>query len=74
MKAYVGKNIYTFVVKADIDGNGRINLTDLAKICLHYIDQKPLVDEYFEAADIDNNNKITITDLAKMQLLLIESD
>ncbi len=74
MKAYVGENTYTFVVKADIDGNGIINLTDLAKICLHYIDETPLVDEYFEAADIDNNNEITITDLAKMQLLLVGRD
>lgn len=72
MKAYVGEEIYTFVVKADIDGNGTVNLTDLAKMCLHYIEKETLVNEYLEAADLDNNNKITITDLAKMQLLLVE--
>lgn len=74
MKAYVGESVYTFVVKADIDGNGTVNLTDLAKMCLHYIEKETLVDEYLEAADIDENNKITITDLAKMQLLLIQNN
>ncbi len=73
-KAYVGKNVYTFVVKADIDGNGSINLTDLAKICLHYIEDELLENEYFEAADLDDNKKISITDLAKIQLMLIESN
>ena len=73
MKAYVGNNTYTFVVKADIDGNGTINLTDLAKMCLHYIGEELLENEYFEAADIDNNNEITIKDLAKVQLLFIEN-
>ena len=71
MKAYVGDNVYTFIVRADIDGNGTVNLTDLAKLCLHYIDKEILVGEYLEAADIDNNNKVTITDLARMQLLLV---
>ena len=71
MKAYVGDNVYTFVVRADIDGNGTVNLTDLAKLCLHYIEKETLVGEYLEAADIDNNNKVTITDLARMQLLLV---
>lgn len=73
-KAYVGKNVYTFIVKADIDGNGRINLTDLAKVCLHYIEDELLEGEYYEAADLDDNQKITITDLAKIQLMLIESN
>jgi len=71
MKAYVGNTSYTFVVTADVDGNGTINLTDLAKMCLHYVEEEILSNEYFEAADIDNNGEITIKDLAKMQLLLI---
>ena len=71
MRAYIGKNIYTFVVIGDIDGNGIVNLTDLAKICLHYIEDETLDSEYFEAADIDGNQKITVNDLAKIQLLLI---
>ena len=70
MKAYVESETYTFVVKSDIDGNGKLSLTDFAKMCLHYIGKVTLTKEYFEAADMDNNNKITITDLAKIQLLL----
>ncbi|MCI9177468.1 MAG: hypothetical protein HFJ28_02575 [Clostridia bacterium] len=71
MKAYIGDKQYTFVVKGDIDGNGMLNLTDLAKICLHCIEKEPLTNEYLEAADIDGNNKVTVTDLAKIKLLLI---
>lgn len=73
MKAHIGKNAYTMIVTADIDGNGILTITDLAKICLHYIDEETLKDEYFEAADLDGNGKITISDLAKIQLLLIKN-
>ncbi|MCI8396698.1 MAG: hypothetical protein HFJ52_03280 [Clostridia bacterium] len=73
MKAHIGKNAYTMIVTADIDGNGILTITDLAKICLHYIDEETLKDEYFEAADLDGNGKITISDLAKIQLLLINN-
>lgn len=72
MKAYVGSNIYTFSIMADIDGNGELTITDLAKMCLHYLGEELLKEEYFEAADLDENGKVTITDLAKIQLLLIE--
>ncbi len=72
MKAHIGENAYTIVVTADIDGNGILTITDLAKMCLHYIEEEILKNEYFEAADIDGNGKITIKDLAKIQLLLIE--
>ena len=71
MKAYVGNKVYTFVVKADLDGNGKLTLNDLAKMCLHCIEKETLTGEYLEAADLDNNNKITVTDLAKIRLLLI---
>ena len=54
-----------------MDGNGKITITDLAKLCLHYIDKELLKDEYKEAADVDGNNKISINDLAKLQLILI---
>lgn len=71
MKVYVGNKTYTFVVKADLDGNGRLTPNDLAKMCLHCIDKETLTNEYLEAADIDNNNKITVTDLARIKILLI---
>ena len=71
MKVFAGINIYTGVVTGDMDGNGKITITDLAKLCLHYIDKELLKDEYKEAADVDGNNKISINDLAKLQLILI---
>ncbi len=73
MKAVVGKTAYTLVVPGDIDGNGELTITDLAKLCLHYIEDEMLEGPYKEAADLDNNNKITVTDLAKLQLTLIET-
>jgi len=71
MKAVVGKTAYTLVVPGDIDGNGDLTITDLAKLCLHYIEDEMLEEPYKEAADLDSNNKITVTDLAKLQLTLI---
>lgn len=73
MKAWVRDNSYTFVVEADVDGNGELSITDVAKVCLHYIEEETLTGVYFEAADLDNNGEITLTDLAKIQLLLIEN-
>lgn len=71
MQAVIGKTAYTLIVPGDIDGNGDLTITDLAKLCLHYIEDEMLEGPYKEAADLDVNSKITVTDLAKLQLILI---
>jgi len=74
MKVIAGINEYTVVVLGDVDGNGQVTITDLAKLCLHYIGKEELVGAYKEAADLDNNNEITITDLAKLELILVDKN
>lgn len=72
MKLVVGKTTYTLIVPGDVDGNAKLTITDLAKLCLHYMEDKMLEEPYKEAADLDFNTKISINDLAKLQLILID--
>ena len=63
---------YTLVVTGDIDGDGEVTVTDLAKSKLHFIESKILTGAQLKAADMDYDNEITITDIAKTKLLLID--
>ena len=73
MTLEVGKTKnYTLIVIADVDGNGEVTVTDLAKIKLHLIEKELLTGNAFKAADIKNDNQITITDLAQLKLMLIK--
>ena len=62
---------FTLVVTGDIDGNGELGITDLAKLKLHYIEQELLTGIALKSADVDGNGEITITDLAQLKLALI---
>lgn len=63
---------YQLIVVGDIDGNGEITITDLAKLKLHCIAKEFIVENNeIKAADMDENNEITITDIAQMKLILI---
>ncbi len=59
------------VLIGDIDGNGKIGPTDLAKLKLYLIGEEKLNEKQQKAADIDKNGRITATDLAKLKLILI---
>ncbi len=63
---------YTIIVTGDTDGNGKITMTDLASLRLHYIGKEQLTGNALKAGDIDENGKITITDLAQVRLVLVE--
>lgn len=72
MKLQVGDTLnFTLVVTGDIDGNGQLNITDLAQLKLHYIGKTLLTGTSLKAADIDGNGELTITDLAQLKLVLI---
>ena len=55
----------------DIDGNGKLGPTDLAKLKLHLIGKQTLTDRALKAADINQDGRITATDLAQLKLALI---
>ena len=62
---------YTLVVTGDINQDGRVSVTDLAKIKLHIIDKNILQDCNYLAGDINGDGRITVTDLAKIKQIII---
>ena len=67
-----GKTLeYTLIVSGDIDKNGKITITDLAKMKLHLIKKELLTGDSLKAADFDGNGAVTITDLVQLKLKMI---
>ena len=62
---------YTVIVLGDIDEDGEIDITDIARIKLHIIDKRILTDINLLAADIDKTGEVDINDLAVMKLVLV---
>lgn len=62
---------YEIVVNGDVSGNGKITITDVAKIKKHIINTETLTGAYLKAGDVNGNDTITITDLAKIKKVVI---
>lgn len=58
---------YTLVVLGDTDGNGQIDLKELAKAQKKYLDIEQKSDIDILALDLDSNGSIDLKDLAKLQ-------
>lgn len=72
MKIKVGKTLeYTLIVTGDIDGDGIVEVNDLAKVKLHLIEKESLTGIYLKAGDVDNDKEITINDGAQIKLVMI---
>lgn len=54
----------TLVVRGDLDGNGKITITDLSTLNKMWVGSLKVSEAREKAADIDYNGKITITDLS----------
>lgn len=68
----VGENLqYTLIINGDIDGNGKISITDLVRLKLFTV--SILVPSSIEkvAADMNGDGRITITDLVKLNLNVV---
>lgn len=60
-------------VKGDLDGNGKVTITDLSKMNQILLETIKIEDnEYKLSADLDKNNKISVTDLSMLNKLIIE--
>ena len=71
-KVQVGNKEYTLIVIGDTDQNGKITVTDLAQLKLHYIKKEILTDIRLKAADVNGDGKVSITDLAQIKLVLVD--
>lgn len=71
MKISINNKIYTLITIGDINGDGKISITDLVKLKLFSINI--LTPNKIEkiASDINNDEKITITDIVKLNLMLL---
>ena len=54
----------------DVDGNGRVDVTDLTFLSLNLIGEHDLSGDNEKAADVDKDGKITLADLARMRQFL----
>ena len=55
----------------DVNGDGKIDIVDLANIKLHLLGRYKLTGNNLDSADIDKNNIIDIVDLADVKLHLL---
>ena len=73
MTIKVGEELeYTLIVRGDINGDGKITITDIARIKLHLIEKEILTGADFIAADLNNDEALTVTDLAQIKLIFLE--
>ena len=63
---------YKLVVTGDLNGDGKLTVTDLSKMKAFIVNLFEFNDKYMEmAADINFNNNITITDVSLIKLMLV---
>ena len=74
MTAVVGNKAYTLVVTGDVNGDGKITLTDVVALQSHVLDKKKLEGAYREAADLNGDGYVTLTDVVKAARVIIGKD
>ena len=57
---------------ADINGDGKITITDLSTLNSIYVNKKNVEEIRKKAADLDYSGKITITDISMMNQAIVE--
>lgn len=53
-------------VKGDVNGDGKIDVTDVSKLTAHVKGVKPLADTEKKAADINDDGRIDVADVSKL--------
>ena len=64
-------NVYTVIVKGDVDGNGKIDSTDYLNIKQIFIGTSKITGVYLNASDVDKDGEITVTDYLRIKLYFL---
>ncbi len=65
MTAVTGNTSVTVVVTGDVNGDGKLSITDVVKLQSHVVGKSSLSGAYAKAGDINGDGKVTITDVVQ---------
>lgn len=68
------KKEYVIILKGDVDGNGRITVTDVVKAAYAALGENIFNEFETIAADIDENARVTVTDVVKIAYRALEGN
>ena len=71
MQIQIETERYIAIVKADLNGDGKIGLSDLSNIKFSLIGKKQLSTEAQIAGDINGDGKVSLSDMAKLKMYLV---
>ena len=62
----------TVIVTGDVNGDGKITITDMMAVKLHVLEKTLLTGIYLEAADTQNDGNVSITDFMQIKFHILE--
>lgn len=68
------KIIYTLVVTGDLNGDGKLKLSDLSAMKMHLVGRTSLEGAYLKAADLNYDGNVKLSDLSKIKMVLVGKD
>ena len=71
MQIQIETERYIAIVKADLNGDGKIGLSDLSNIKFSLIGKKQLSTEAQMAGDINGDGKVSLSDMVKLKMYLL---
>ena len=74
MKGDVLVKEYTVIVTGDINGDGKINITDMIAAKADVLNKTNLIGAYEKACDVNADGKINITDFIKIKAVTLKKD
>ena len=65
---------YSIVVTGDVNGDGKMNITDMIAIKANILKKSSLSGTYAKAGDVNGDGKINVTDFIKIKATLLKKD
>lgn len=62
----------TAVVTGDVNGDGRVTLTDYMQLKSHLLNKSTLTGSFIKAGDVNGDGKVTLTDYIQMKAYLLD--